>query len=61
MGQKLQDLRLYGHVQRRNGFVGHQNNRVEHQGAGNTDALALTAGKLVRKTVIGLLVQTNEL
>ncbi len=44
---QLQDLRLRGHVERRGGLVGDQQGRVEHQGRGDHDALALTAGDLV--------------
>src|SRR3989304_1100823 len=47
--QQVDDLRLNRYIQRRNWFIADDKGGVEGQGAGNTYALALAAGKLVRK------------
>jgi len=46
--QHVDDLRLNGYVQRGHGFVTDDELGVGGQGAGDADALALTAGELVR-------------
>ena len=46
--QQVQHLRLYGAVQRRGGLVGNQHLGLAGQRAGQHDALALAARKLVR-------------
>src|SRR5262249_7722985 len=52
--QHREDLRLDGHVERGDGFVGDDQLRLEHQGARDGNALALTAGEFVREFVEGL-------
>ena len=46
--QQLHDLRLNRDVQRRHGFVGDDERRVERQRARDADALPLAAAELVR-------------
>ena len=46
--QDVQHLRLDGNIQRRDRLVADDELRAQGQGAGNADALALAAGKLVR-------------
>ena len=46
--QEVDHLRLNRHIQRGNALVGDNQPGVHNQGAGNADALTLTAGKLVR-------------
>ncbi|MPN28210.1 hypothetical protein SDC9_175651 [bioreactor metagenome] len=46
--QHIDDLRLNGHVQRGYRFVANDELRLHRERAGNTDALPLSAGKLVR-------------
>ncbi len=46
--QQVEHLRLHGKIKRRDGLVGDHQLRFGDQGAGNGDALALAAGKLVR-------------
>jgi hypothetical protein len=46
--QQVQDLRLDRDVQRRDGFVGDQELRLDGQRPGDPDSLALAAGELVR-------------
>ena len=43
----IDDLGLDGHVQRGDGLVADNEVRVDRQGAGDADALALAAGKFV--------------
>ena len=45
--QQVDDLRLNGNVQCGDGLITDDQRGVQHQGAGNADALALAAGKLV--------------
>src|SRR5262249_58774202 len=52
--QHREDLRLDGDVERGNGFVGDNQLRLEHQGARDGNALALTAGEFVGEFVEGL-------
>lgn len=44
-GEQVKNLCLYRHVERRHGFVRHDQFGVERQGPGNTDPLALAAAK----------------
>ena len=46
--QQDQDLRLDGYIERRDGLVRNDELGAQYQGSGDTDALALTATKLVR-------------
>ena len=46
--QQIQDLRLDRHVERRHRLVAHHQLGGQRQGAGDADALPLTAGELVR-------------
>ncbi|MCY1302372.1 hypothetical protein D9M70_520230 [compost metagenome] len=46
--QEIDDLRLDRHVERGDGLVGDDETRVERERAGDTDALALAAGKRMR-------------
>ena len=48
VADKLEDLRLDGHVERGRRLVGNQQLRVAGQGRRDDDALALAAGELVR-------------
>ena len=43
--EEVDDLRLYGHIEGRDRFVGNDEFGIEREGAGNADALALTARK----------------
>ena len=47
--QQVHDLRLYRHIERGDWLVANDQLRINRQGAGDADALALAAGKLVRK------------
>src|SRR3546814_5996674 len=49
VGEQVQHLRLDRDVERRHRLVEHHHVGVQHQGAGNGDALALPAGEHVRK------------
>ena len=49
--QEVDDLGLDRHVERRRGLVEHHQAGLQHQRAGDGDALALAAGELVRVTV----------
>lgn len=44
--QQIEDLGLHGHVEGRGGLVAHQQVGFRGQGAGDADALALSAGEL---------------
>ena len=46
--EQVEDLGLDGHVERRHRLVADQHLGIEGQGPGDADALALTAGELVR-------------
>ena len=46
--QQIDDLRLHRNVQRGHRLVAHHEVRLQHQRAGDADALALAAGELVR-------------
>jgi hypothetical protein len=47
--EQVDDLGLDGDIERRDGFVGDDQAGRKHQGTGEADALALTAGELVRE------------
>ena len=49
--QHVEDLRLDGDIEGGGGFVEHQQVGFQRQGAGDADALLLTAGKFVREAV----------
>ena len=51
IAQQVQDLRADRNVQRRDRLVQHHQPRRQRQRAGDGDALALPAGKLVRKQI----------
>src|SRR5690606_8638244 len=61
VAQQLHHLPLYRAIQRRGGFVEEDQRRLEHQGAGNGDALALAAGKLMGVTMAGARVEPHFL
>jgi hypothetical protein len=44
--KELEDGRLHGHVERRNGLIGDDHLGFDDQGAGDGDALALAPGEL---------------
>ena len=46
--QQIDDLRLDGNVQGRNRLIANHQLRIDGKGAGDTDALALSAGEFVR-------------
>ena len=48
IGEQIEDLRLNGYIEGRDRFVGDDDARVQGEGAGDGDALALAAGELVR-------------
>lgn len=51
--EKVDDLGLDGYVQRGNGFIGHDELRMDGQGAGDADAAdGLPAAEFVGKTVV---------
>ncbi len=54
LGEKVEDLRADGLVERRNGLVENDKLGLEREGAGDVDALALPARKLMR-IAIGVL------
>ncbi|MNI45954.1 hypothetical protein D3C73_1003960 [compost metagenome] len=49
--QKVGDLRLDGHIECGDRFVGDDEFRIERQCAGNRDTLALATGELVRMAI----------
>ena len=53
--QQVEDLGLHRDVQRGDRLVADQQLRFAHQGAGDADPLALTAGELVRFAPVVLL------
>ena len=48
VAQQVQDLRLDRHVEGRHRLVGHEEARVDDEGAGDADPLALAAAELMR-------------
>ena len=59
--QKVDNLCLNGNVQSGDWLITYDEIRVYRKSAGNTNTLALSAGKLVRKTVCVLCLKTNSL
>ena len=59
--QKVDNLRLDGNVQSGNRLITYNEVRVYCKGTGDTNTLALSAGKLVWKTVRMLCLKTNSL
>ena len=57
--QKVNNLRLNGHIQCRNRLVTNNKLWFQRKRAGNTDTLALTTGKFVRVTVSKVACQTH--
>ncbi len=60
VSSRVEHLRLDRDVERRHRFVGHQHLRVERQRARNSDPLALSAGKFMRKASRGAGVETHQ-
>ena len=48
VAQQIDDLRLDQHVERAGRLVEHDEGRLQHDGAGDRDALALAAGEFMR-------------
>ncbi len=46
--QQIENLRLYGHIQRTGGLVAHHNARVQHECTRDGHTLPLSAGELAR-------------
>ena len=59
--QQIEDLRLDGHVERRHGLVADDEARLERERARDPDALSLAAGEFVRKAVVVLGVEPDDL
>lgn len=59
--EQVDDLGLHRHVKSAHGFVAHHYLGLEHDGAGDANTLALTAGKLMRVAVLKRKVQTHSL
>jgi hypothetical protein len=57
--QQLDDLGLNEHVQRARGLVEHDECRLQHDGAGDRDALPLAAGEFMRVAKTGLGVEPD--
>ncbi|CAB4985234.1 unannotated protein [freshwater metagenome] len=53
--KKIEDLRLHGYVQCRDGFVANNHRRLSNNSPSNRDSLALTTRELVRLTLGGSL------
>ena len=53
LAQEIDDLRLHRHVERRGRLIEDEEFRLEHDGPGDGDALALAAGEFVRIAVCG--------
>ena len=58
--QQVDDLRLHGHVERRDGFVRDDERGVQGEGAREPDALPLAAAELVRVAARERRVETDE-
>ena len=61
IAQQIDNLRLYGHIERACRLVQHDEFGLQHHGAGDGDALALAAGKLVRVAILRLRVKAHFL
>ncbi len=59
IAQKVDDLRLYQHIERAGRFVKHDKSRLQHNRAGHRDALTLAAGELVRVADSGLRIEPH--
>ena len=59
--QEVQDLRLDGHVQRGDRFVGHDELRAQGQRSGEADPLSLTSREGVWVPVVVLRVEPDQL
>src|SRR5262249_54054202 len=57
--EQVHDLRLNGNVESRNRFVGNDEIRIDCESACDADALALTAGKLMRVSLDKTFAQTD--
>ena len=58
--QQVDHLSLDGNIQRGNRLIADDQGRLKGQGAGNTNTLALTAGKFMRVAVGKSRVQTHQ-
>ena len=58
--QEVEDLRLHGHVERRDRLVADDELRVDGERAGDADALPLAARELEREAVV-VLVEADDL
>ena len=58
--EQVEDLRLHGDVERRDGLVADDQLRVDRERARDADALALAAGELVREPVVVLRVEADD-
>ncbi len=58
--QQIDDLCLHRNIQRGHRLVAHYEARMQHQRAGDADALALTAGELVRIAIARPLGQPHQ-
>src|SRR6186713_1454633 len=56
--QQVENLRLYTHIQRRDGFITNDKGGPQGKGPCNDDPLTLTAGELMRIAVKMLSLQT---
>ena len=61
VGQQVQDLRLHGDIERADRLIEDQELRLDRQGSGDADALALAAAELVRVAVDDVRRETHEL
>ena len=59
--EQVEDLRLHGDVERGDGLVADDELRVDGERARDPDPLALAAGELVRKAVVVLRVEADDL
>ena len=57
--QKIDDLRLDGHIERRHRLVANDKLGTDRKRPGNADALALTATKLMRVAAVMVLAQAD--
>ena len=58
--QKIDHLRLYGHIQGGNRLIADDQLRLEHQGTGNADSLPLSTGKFMCITAGMLFCQSDS-
>src|SRR6267142_49999 len=50
LGEQIHDLRAHAYVEGGDGFIGNDELRAQSEGAGDSDALALTSAEFVRET-----------